>query len=155
MKKLKYLAFVLLFFVAAGIAAASGCDGAGGCYVLPSASGTTCADWGANACSIATALALPSATVRGATIWVGAGTYTNGGNGFLINYADSGTSVVTFQAPTISSHGTATGWSNAFVGQALFTGGRASFAGNHGSVVDIETDYVTWNGAYSEKLSPV
>lgn len=73
-------------------------------YVREGASGTTCADWGSNACaSAATAEAL---IARGQTIWVADGNY-----GIVtFDVMNSGTTRITVKKATISAHGTSTGW---------------------------------------------
>lgn len=128
--------------------AAAGCDGSGNCYVRTGASGAgTGADW-TNACpdfsTSGNANCRPSSLIRGATYYIAAGTYCANSNGCQFNVADSGTLVITIQAATIASHGTATGWSNSFQGQAVF--GGTSTGSNGNSMVDFFTDYWTLNG---------
>ena len=83
-------------------------------------------DWG----NLATLSA--SALLRPCVNWIPLGTYA----GMTITTPDSGTTPLVIQAATIAAHGTTTGWSNSFQGQAVF-----------GPIL-IQTDYVTWNGVY-------
>ena len=119
--------------------AASGCDGAGNCYVragaLGAANGT---DW-TNAYT-----ALPSSLTRGVTYYVAAGTYPN----HVFQDADSGSTLITIQAPTSAVHGTNTGWSSAYEGQAVF-----SCTSGCGSVLRFATDYYVFNGSYCTPLA--
>jgi uncharacterized protein YjdB len=131
-----HLLFVLgaISCVAPSFAASSGCDGAGNCYVRAGASGSgSGADWtnaytgfGTGAGEVDT-----SAMSRGVTYWIANGAY--GAQAF--SAADSGTSVITIEGATTSSHGPASDWSNSFAGQATFIGDNA-----------ITTDYWTFNG---------
>ena len=118
--------------------AASGCDGAGNCYVragaLGAANGT---DW-TNAYT-----ALPSSLTRGVTYYVAAGTYPN----HVFQDADSGSTLITVQAPTSAVHGTNTGWSSAYQGQAMF-----SCTSGCGSVLQFATDYYVFSGSYCTPL---
>ncbi len=74
-------------------------------YIRSSASGTTCADWGANACK-----ALPSSLVRGDTYYIAGGTYA----GRTFSTPTSGALVITIKGATAADHGTSTGWSNSY-----------------------------------------
>jgi hypothetical protein len=117
---------------------ANGCDGAGNCYVRAGATGTgTGSDWTSAYTGFGTAAGQvnPSAMKRGVTYYVAGGNYSIGS---IITLAtpDSGTSLITIQAPTIASHGTNTGWSNSYQAQAVF------------SSIYIESDYWVINGAY-------
>ena len=60
---------------------------------------------------------LPSSLTRGVTYYVAAGTYPN----HVFQDADSGSTLITIQAPTSAVHGTNTGWSSAYQGQAVFS----------------------------------
>ncbi len=119
--------------------AASGCDGAGNCYVragaLGAANGT---DW-TNAYT-----ALPSSLTRGVTYYVAAGSYPN----HVFQDADSGSTLITIQAPTSAVHGTNTGWSSAYQGQAVF-----SCTSGCGSVLQFATDYYVFSGSYCTPLT--
>ena len=59
---------------------------------------------------------LPASMVRGDTYYVAAGTYS----GHAFDDAPSGTAVITIKAATAADHGTVTGWSSNYVGQATF-----------------------------------
>ena len=108
---------------------ASGCDGAGNCYVRSGATGSgSGADW-TNAYT-----ALPSGLTRGITYYVAGGNYTSGHN---FNDPDSGTVPIIVQAATIAAHGTSSGWNNSYQAQAVFT-----------CCWTFSTDYYTINGAY-------
>lgn len=115
--------------------AATGCDGNGNCYVRQGASGSgNGSDWN-NACPDFSGTCAPGSLVRGATYYVAAGTY-GGGTTLTFNTATSGTAVITIKAATIAVHGTATGWNNAYQGQAAF--GPVAFS----------TDYWVFTGVY-------
>ena len=124
-----FLSFTLLLCCQVSIAAQSnGCDGAGNCYVRAGAGGSgKGADW-TNAYTD-----LPSSLVRGVTYYVAAGSY----GAHTYQDADSGATLITIQAATAAVHGTATGWSNSYVGQATFQAGQMFY-----------TDYYTFNGVY-------
>lgn len=109
-------------------------------YILAGSSGTQagtgCSDWTtANACPD-----LPSTLNRGDLYYVAGGTYGI----HTFNDTDSGTTVIEIRAATIADHGTATGWSNALQGQAVFasTGSTTS----HGALWEVTTDYYLFNG---------
>ena len=136
--KLVLILFVLLCLFAVHDRAygAAGCDGSGNCYVRAGASGSKSgADW-TNAYAD-----LPSSLTRGVTYYVAAGTY----QGHLFNDPDSGTSVITIQAPTVANHGTSTGWSSSYVGQAVWNTADTSQVGD---IWTFQTDYYTINGVY-------
>jgi hypothetical protein len=104
-------------------------------YVRAAAAGTASgADW-TNAYTV-----LPASLVRGCTYYVAGGSYA----AHTFNDADSGTTLITIQAPTIAVHGTATGWSNAYQAQATFTA-PINFTGSSGGT---SGDYYTVNGVY-------
>jgi len=100
-------------------------------YVLAGATGAgTGADW-TNAYT-----ALPATLTRGDTYYIGTGTYSGAQT---LDDAASGTTVTTIMGATVASHGTSTGWSDAFsvcATQAQFPGGW-----------DISTGYWTVDGA--------
>lgn len=107
-------------------------------YVTPSGSGSfSGADWNDTLAGFGTGShqANPSSLIRGCTYFPATGSY-NPSTITTFSTHDSGSSVITLQAPTSSAHGTSTGWSTGFVGQALF--GPATIA----------TDYWAINGAY-------
>ena len=58
---------------------------------------------------------LPASLVRGDTYYVAAGSYGD------LTLKDSGTTVTTILHPTTASHGTDTGWNDAYAGQAVWT----------------------------------
>jgi hypothetical protein len=113
--------------------AASGCDGAGNCYIAASATGSgTGASW-VNAYKgfgTGTGKVNPAAMSRGVTYWIANGNYG------AVNFGtpNSGTAVVKILGATSASHGPASDWSSSFAGQALFTGGG------------VTSDYWTFNG---------
>ena len=134
----KFILFCAFFFVFQGRSTLAACpdtvNNAG--YVRAGAGGTASgADW-TNAYT-----QLPASLARGCTYYVAAGTY----HGHLFADADSGTSLITVQAATIAAHGTATGWSNAYQGQAVFNTADSSGVGD---IFTFQTDYYTINGVY-------
>jgi hypothetical protein len=134
-----YLLLTCTIFPALCLAAQSnGCDGAGNCYVRAGATGSgSGADW-TNAYTgfgSGTGQINPSSMARGVTYYVAGGSYCP--KGCTFNTPDSGSNLVTIQAATSDTHGTSTGWSNSYVGQATFTA-PAIFT----------TDYWTFSGAY-------
>jgi hypothetical protein len=120
--------------------AATGCDGNGNCYVRAAAGGSgSGADW-TNAYND-----LPAHLTRGVVYYVAAGTYAK----HVFNDADSGTTPITIQAPTLGNHGTSTGWSDSYVGQAIWTCTSSC------TIWDLShTDYYVFNGEYCSPLSP-
>ena len=131
-------AFAFLFFCLNVEAQSEGCDGAGNCYVRAGATGSgTGADWN-NAYTglgAGTGQINPSSITRGVTYYFAAGNYS-AGSATSLTTADSGTTTITLQAATVASHGTATGWNNSYVGQAVLP------------PLYIESDYWVINGAY-------
>jgi hypothetical protein len=108
-KKLLILMFCL---AAASSCAVSGCDGLGKCYVRAAAAGTANgSDW-SNAYP-----ALPAGLVRGVTYYIAAGSYP----AYTFKTPDSGTTTITIKSATITDHGTSTGWSATYAGQAVFS----------------------------------
>jgi hypothetical protein len=138
MRKLLLTAAILIAAAFPHFTKAQGCDGAGNCYVRAAAGGAgTGADW-TNAYTgfgTGTGQVNPNSLTRGVTYYVAGGSY-NTSSRTTFTIADSGTTTVTIQAPTIANHGTATGWSNAYQAQALF------------GPIDSESDYLIWNGVY-------
>ena len=138
MRKLLLTAAILIAAAFPHFTKAQGCDGAGNCYVRAAALGAgTGADW-TNAYTgfgTGTGQVNPNSLTRGVTYYVAGGSY-NTSSRTTFTIADSGTTTVTIQAPTIANHGTATGWSNAYQAQALF------------GPIDSESDYLIWNGVY-------
>lgn len=59
---------------------------------------------------------IPSSLVRGDTYYVAAGTYAQ----IIHVFNDSGTAPITIRSATRADHGTSTGWSASYVGQAVF-----------------------------------
>jgi hypothetical protein len=123
MKRMKMLSvfFFLAILAWAHSVRAAGCDGAGNCYIYASASGSgTGANWtnaytglGSGAGKIN-----PASMARGVVYWIAAGSY--GQQAFTT--AASGSSIITVESATTANHGPAGDWSNAFAGQALFSG---------------------------------
>ena len=96
MKKLISLS-LMLFFAPILAWAASGCDGAGNCYILAGATGSgNGANW-TNACKDFTGgCATTATTARGITFWVGNGTYSH----CSYTAPDSGTNPITIMGAT-------------------------------------------------------
>lgn len=132
---MKKLLALMALWIAVGYAFGLGCDSVNvACYVRAGASGSASgADW-TNAFT-----ALPSSLTRGVTYYVATGSY----GAHVFGDTDSGTLPITVKAPTIASHGTATGWSNAFQGQATF-----ACASSCGTIFSFTTDYYVINGVY-------
>ncbi len=106
-------------------------------YIRQGASGSaTGNDW-TNACTDFTGSCAVSSMVRGDTYLVADGTYACR----TFDRAASGTLVITIQKATVASHGTSTGWSDAFGdGEALFSSSGAD-------CIDFATNYWTFDGA--------
>ncbi len=138
MKTIRVVLSLILFFAVLAIPcrllAASGCDGSGNCYVRAGATGSgNGANWtnaytgfGTGAGQIS-----PASMTRGVTYWLATGSY--GAPNF--NTADSGTTLITIEGVTSTSHGPASDWSSSYAGQALF-----------GYQVNVSSDYWTFNG---------
>lgn len=135
-KRIHYLCILpllVLHRMPVAAAAASGCDGAGNCYIYASATGTgTGASWTNAYTGFGTAAhqVNPASMSRSVTYWIAAGSY----GAVTFSTADTGTSVITIEAPTTTNHGPASDWNNSFAGQALF--GESAIA----------SDYWTFNG---------
>lgn len=98
-------------------------------YVRAGASGSTGADWGANAYNDIPAM---SAIARGDTVYVADGSYA----AVTFDKAVSGSTVITIKKATVADHGTSTGWSDAYGdGQAVFA-----------AQVWLKTDYWVFDG---------
>lgn len=82
---------------------------------------------------------LPSSLIRGDLYYVAAGTYKP----HLFNDPDSGTSTIEVRAATVADHGTPTGWSDAFAGQATFAAGNST---PNGAIFEFRADYYVING---------
>ena len=131
---MKRLLAFLLIFGPSMCWAVSGCDGAGNCYVRSAATGAgNGSDW-TNAYK-----SLPASLTRGVNYYVAAGSYPN----HTFADADSGTTLITILAATTASHGTATGWSSSYVGQATFT-----CSSSCGDIIVFATDYYMFSGVY-------
>src|ERR1700677_4630941 len=138
MRKLLLTAAILMAAAFPHFTKAQGCDGAGNCYVRSGASGTgTGADWTNAYTGFGTGAgqANPASLTRGVNYYVAGGNY-NLSTTTTFSTPASGTTLITILAPTIASHGTATGWSNAYQAQALF-----------GPIV-VDSGYWTLNGVY-------
>ena len=149
------LALLLLIALSPSLAhTAPGCDNAGNCYVRSAATGAASGtDW-TNAYTD-----LPPTLQRGVTYYVAAGTYPP----HTFNDPDSGpgTPWITIKAPTLAQHGTNTGWSNAYSGQALWectsstTCGAAGPNGMVGGIWNLQQEnYILFDGSYSTPLPP-
>jgi hypothetical protein len=122
MRKLLLTIALLLAAFCPHSTSAQGCDGAGNCYVRAAATGAgTGADWTNAYTGFGTGAgqANPASLTRGVNYYVAGGTY-NTTKTTTFNTPASGTTLITVLAPTIASHGTNTGWSNAYQAQALF-----------------------------------
>ncbi len=121
---------VLLLLLSSLLAWGANCDGSGNCYIYGSAKGAGNGSSWTDACTGFTGTCAPSSMSRGVTYWVAAGNY----GGVSFNTPASGTSVITIEAATSSSHGPASDWNSSFAGQAAF------------SESSITTSYWTING---------
>ncbi len=132
-----YLGFLVTSLgLLTGLAHAAGCDGAGNCYVRAGATGSaTGSDW-TNAYT-----ALPANLTRGVTYYVAAGSYP----GHMFADPDSGSTYITVQAATAAAHGTSTGWSSSYAGQAVF---KTSDGSGIGDIFTFQSDYYLINGVY-------
>ncbi len=97
-------------------------------------SGTTCADWGANACN-----ALPSTLVRGDTYYIASGSYS----GRTFSTATSGTTLITIKGATSADHGAAAGWSNSYSVDVNDGGKQAQWT----SGLNFTTSYWVFDGS--------
>jgi hypothetical protein len=153
MKCLNLVFLTMAILIAAALphlafAQVAGCDGSGNCYIRAGATGAaTGADWDNAYTNIGTGTgqAHPGSLIRGVTYYVAAGTYGSAVE-LQFNTPLSGTLLITIQAATIANHGTATGWSNSFQGQAVFT----PTATMKNYFWDFETGFYTINGAYND-----
>jgi hypothetical protein len=84
---------------------------------------------------------LPTSLVRGDLYYVAAGTYGQ----HTFNDADSGTTIIEIRAATTADHGTSTGWSDTFQGEALFRIASGSGTAD-GCVWEFTKDYYLING---------
>jgi hypothetical protein len=138
--------FILLALTGSMFAACPDVANSAG-YVRRAATGTgTGADW-TNAFT-----QLPATLSRGCTYYVAAGTYS----GYVFNTAASGTTLITIKAPTVASHGTATGWLDTFQGQAVFNTAVSAdiFLFNTGFwVIDGQYRGTDWISGYGFKLN--
>jgi hypothetical protein len=126
----------------------AGCDGAGNCYIRAAAAGAgTGADWTNAYTNFGTSagMANPASLTRGVAYYVAAGTYNATTAGYEFNTPDSGSLVIKIQAATTSSHGTATGWSNAFQGPAIWS----MATGGTRPIINFDTDFWTFSGEYN------
>lgn len=74
--------------------------------------------------------------MRGDTYYIAVGDYPLEPN---LNTAVSGTTVITIQAATVKSHGTGTGWNDAY---GVLSGSQVSFSGG----IEMTTGYWNWDG---------
>lgn len=119
----KLLLGAIVLLLARGIARAgsTGCDGSGNCYVYAAATGSGNGSSWANAYTgfgTGAGQVNPASMTRGVTYWISNGSY--GPQTF--SSPASGTTVITIEGATASSHGPDSTWSNSYAGQALFTG---------------------------------
>jgi len=125
MKFVAFCAFLSLTAVPCLTWAATSCDGAGNCYIRAASSCTSScgATWSAAYSGFGTGASQinPASMTRGVTYWIAAGNYGT------VNFstAASGTSVITVNVATTSSHGPDSTWSNSYAGQAQFGGDSA------------------------------
>lgn len=80
-----------------------------------------------------TSAQLAAGVARGDVVYVAEGNYLK----LELNTAESSTTRIAIQAATVASHGTATGWSDSMVGQAIFA-----------ELVEFEKGYYTFDGVY-------
>jgi len=129
--------FFLLFILCAAtnsFAAVAGCDGTGNCYIYAAASGSGNGSSWTNAYTgfgTGAGKVDPASMTRGATYWIATGSY--GAQNF--SSPNSGSTVITLEGATTTSHGPASDWNDSFAGQATFIGN--SF---------VSTDYWTFDG---------
>lgn len=83
--------------------------------------------------------ALPASLVRGDIYYIAAGTY--GPHDF--NDPESGSATIEIRAVTAADHGTDTGWSSSFIGQAVFTATSTT-----GYILRFSKAYYILNGQY-------
>ncbi|MGZ3797793.1 MAG: hypothetical protein ACXVB1_15590 [Pseudobdellovibrionaceae bacterium] len=74
-------------------------------FIRSGASGSTCSDWGANACP-----SLPTNLTRGDTYFIAGGSYS----GRTFDTPTNGTLNITIQGATVANHGTDVGWNNSY-----------------------------------------
>jgi hypothetical protein len=140
---MRRLLFILAFLSCPVLAWATACDvPTSTCYVRAGATGIADgSDW-TNAYT-----ALPATLIRGDTYLMASGTYP----AYFADTANSGTTVITIQAATVASHGTAVGWLNSYAtdvsGPAVFNAGT----GGIGLYFNYSSDYwvVTGNNGYA------
>ncbi len=133
------LCSALLFSITPLCWAASGCDGAGNCYVRAGSAGSASgSDWNHAYAD------LPANLTRGVTYYVAGGSYKN----HTFQDADSGAALITVLAATNSSHGTGVGWNTSLQAQAVF-----SCVSRCGSVLHFATDYYVFSGSYCTPLA--
>lgn len=109
-------------------------------YVCQGATGSGNGSSWSNACTDFNGSCAPGSLARGDVYWVAAGSYSP--NGITFNTSDSGSSVITIQAATDSSHGsTNTGWTTG--GTGTCHQGQATFG-----PLQFQSDNWTLNGVY-------
>ncbi|MGZ3770947.1 MAG: hypothetical protein ACXVCP_15065 [Bdellovibrio sp.] len=100
-------------------------------YIRSGASGTSCADWGANACN-----ALPATLIRGDTYYIAGGSYA----GRTFDTPVAGSSIITIKGATVAEHGSDTGWTNSY---SVENGNQAIWT----SEISFITSFWTFDGA--------
>jgi hypothetical protein len=88
-------------------------------------------------------MALPSSLKRGATYYVAAGTYAAP----TFSDAENGTQLITITSATVTNHGTSTGWTNSYAGQALFMGETYFTTGYY--LIDGQARGSDWRSGYT------
>ncbi len=106
-------------------------------YIRSGASGSSCADWGTNACN-----ALPATLTRGDTYYIAKGSYA----GRTFNASVSGTSVIMIKGATVADHGTDTGWNSNYSVSTADGGGQATWT----SSVSFSTSYWVFDGSVGQ-----
>jgi hypothetical protein len=90
--------------------------------------------------------AIPSSLKRGATYYIAAGTYAAP----TFSDAEAGSQLITITSATASNHGTQTGWSSSYAGQALFLGETVFQTGYY--TMDGQTRGSNWRSGYTIKF---
>jgi hypothetical protein len=104
-------------------------------HVRSGASGTGSGDDWTNAYT-----ALPAALSRDDIYYIGVGSYS----GYVFDDAEDGTNVIIIRKATIASHGSATGWNDAYAAQADFNG-TFRFERSYYTVDGVFRDENSWN----------
>jgi hypothetical protein len=104
---------MLFAVMTADCAAASGCDGAGNCYIRASASGANNGTSWTNAYTSFSSVQWAA----GQTYWIAAGSYGS----VTLGASGSSTSLITLRAALPTNHGSASDWNDTYAGVATFS----------------------------------